>query len=99
MPAKVRKFMIPANFIILDMEENPKIFILFNRPFLVTAGVVIDMKKGKISLEVNNESIEFDVFNGHGAAMIRTWRSVKSIGISTMESRKRDARFCSSIRR
>ena len=43
-PTKVGKFVIPADFVVLDMEVDPEIPILFGRPFLITAGVVIDMK-------------------------------------------------------
>ena len=61
-PTKVGKFIIPTDFIVIDMEEDPEIPILLGRPFLVTAGVVIDMKNGKIKVEVNDESIVFDVY-------------------------------------
>ena len=60
---KVGKFVIPADFIVLKMEEDLEIPILFGRPFLRTAGAILDMKNGKITLEVDNESMEFDVFN------------------------------------
>ena len=61
-PTKVEKFIIPADFVVMDIEEDPEIPILLGRPFLVTAGVVIDMKNGKIKVEVNDESIVFDVY-------------------------------------
>ena len=62
-PIKVGKFVILADFVVLKMEEDLEIPILFGRPFLMTAGAIIDMKKGKITLEVDNESMEFDVLN------------------------------------
>ena len=62
-PTKVGKFVIPADFVVLEMEEDIEIPILFGRPFLRTAGAIIDMKKGKITLEVDNECMEFDVMN------------------------------------
>ena len=62
-PTKVGKFVIPADFVVLEMEEDIEIPILFGRPFLRTAGAIIDMKNGKITLEVNNECMEFDVMN------------------------------------
>ena len=61
-PIKVGKFIIPMNFIVMDMEEVLEIPILLGRPFLVTAGVVIDIKNGKIKMEMNVESMVFDVF-------------------------------------
>ena len=54
-PTKLRKFIIPIDFVVMDMEEDPEIPILLGRPFLVIAGVVIDMKNGKIKVEVNDE--------------------------------------------
>ena len=59
--------MYPLDFVMVDMEEDPEIPILLGRPFLMTAGAVIDMKNGKIKIEVNDESIVFYVFK-----MIRT---------------------------
>ena len=60
-PTKVGKFVIPADFIVLEMEEDLEIPIVFGRPFFMTAGAIIDMKKGKITLEVDNDHMEFDV--------------------------------------
>ena len=37
MPTKVGKFVIPADFIVLEMEEDLKIPILFGKPFLRTS--------------------------------------------------------------
>ena len=53
-PTKVGKFVIPADFIVLKMEEDLEILILFGRPFLRTTRAIIDMKQGKITLEVDN---------------------------------------------
>ena len=46
-PTKVGKFVILADFVVLEMEEDLEIPILFGRPFLMTAGAIIDMKKEK----------------------------------------------------
>ncbi|XP_038687522.1 uncharacterized protein LOC119986903 [Tripterygium wilfordii] len=43
---KVDRFLLPADFIILDMEEDRDIPIIMGRPFLATAGTIIDVKKG-----------------------------------------------------
>jgi len=39
-PIKVRKIYIPADFMVVDIEEDFKIPILLGRPFLATAGAV-----------------------------------------------------------
>ncbi|XP_042441395.1 uncharacterized protein LOC122026737 [Zingiber officinale] len=41
-PVEVGGCIVPTNFIILDMEEDPKISIIIGRPFLATAGAIID---------------------------------------------------------
>ena len=63
MTTKVGNFIISADFVVLEMEEDLEIPILFGRPFLRTARAIIDMRKGKITLEVDNECMEFDVRN------------------------------------
>ena len=44
---KVGKFVIPVDFVVLEMEEDLEIPILFRRPFLRTAGAILDMKNWK----------------------------------------------------
>ncbi|XP_042441411.1 uncharacterized protein LOC122026754 [Zingiber officinale] len=41
-PVEVGGCIVPTDFIILDMEEDPKIPIILGRPFLATAGATID---------------------------------------------------------
>ena len=62
-PTKVRKFVIPADFVVLKMEKDLEIPILFGIPFFMIAGAIIDMRRGKIKLKVDNDHMEFDVFN------------------------------------
>ena len=47
MPTKVGKLVIPADFVVLEMEEDLEILILFARPFFMTVWAIIDMKKRK----------------------------------------------------
>ena len=60
-PTKIGRFVIPTDFVVLEMEEDLEIPILFGRPFLMIAGAIIDIKRGKIILEVDNEHMKFDV--------------------------------------
>ncbi|XP_058003777.1 uncharacterized protein LOC131180166 [Hevea brasiliensis] len=43
-PLKVGKFFIPVDFMVLEMEEDNHIPIILRRPFLATAGAIIDVK-------------------------------------------------------
>ena len=44
---KVDKFIFPADFIVLDMEEDKEIPITLGRPFLATGRAMIDVQKGE----------------------------------------------------
>ncbi|XP_071902737.1 uncharacterized protein [Coffea arabica] len=52
---KVQKFIIPVDFVVLDMEEDISIPIILGRPFLATAGTIIDVKNGKLKFQVGEE--------------------------------------------
>ena len=58
---KVGKFVFPADFIILDMEEDSKIPLLLGRPFLATGAALIDMHKGILTLRVGEETTDFNL--------------------------------------
>lgn len=62
-PIRVGKFFNPADFDVLEMEENSQIPIILGRPFLATESTIIDIKHGKLFLNVANETIEFDLSN------------------------------------
>lgn len=54
-PIRVGTFYIPVDFVVVEMEEDTHIPIILGRPFLTTAGAIIDVKNGKLSLEVGGE--------------------------------------------
>ncbi|XP_074572693.1 uncharacterized protein LOC141829175 [Curcuma longa] len=60
-PVEVEGFTIPTDFVVLDLEEDPSIPIILERPFLATAGAKIDVKNHKLSLEVGKKKVEFDL--------------------------------------
>ncbi|XP_020250475.1 uncharacterized protein LOC109827866 [Asparagus officinalis] len=62
-PIQVGKFYILVDFVILEIEEDSQIPIILGRPFLATAGAVIDMKNGKLSLNIGDEKVNFDLFS------------------------------------
>jgi len=55
----VRKFFIPCDFVVMEMEEDSHIPIILGRPFLATVGAMIDVKNGKLYLQVGDEKVEF----------------------------------------
>jgi len=59
LPVRVGQFYIPTDFIVMDIREDSNTPIILGRPFLATAGAIIDVKKGKLTFEVGEEKVEF----------------------------------------
>ena len=59
---KVDKFIFPADFIVLDMEEDREVPLILGRPFLATCRTLIDVHQGKLILRVQDEQVTFNVF-------------------------------------
>ncbi|XP_021722473.1 uncharacterized protein LOC110689963 [Chenopodium quinoa] len=60
-PLRVGKLFIPCDFVVMEMEEDAHVPIILGRPFLATAGAIIDMKNGKITFEVSDEKMEYSL--------------------------------------
>ncbi|XP_050914979.1 uncharacterized protein LOC127129918 [Lathyrus oleraceus] len=58
-PVCIGQFYIPMNFIVMDISEDSNIPIILGMPFLATTGVIIDVKRGKLTFKVGQEKIEF----------------------------------------
>ncbi|GJS00354.1 DNA-directed DNA polymerase [Tanacetum coccineum] len=58
---KIDKFVLPIDFVILDMREDFRISIILGRPFLATARAMIDVFNKKITLRVGSEEVIFDI--------------------------------------
>jgi len=48
-PVQAGKFIIPYDFIVLDMDQNLQALLILGRPFLATVGAVIDVLAGTMS--------------------------------------------------
>ncbi|GKE13223.1 DNA-directed DNA polymerase [Tanacetum coccineum] len=58
---KVDKFVLPIDFVILDMPEDSRVPIILGIPFLATARAMIDVFNKKITLRVGDDEVIFDV--------------------------------------
>ncbi|CAL9029388.1 unnamed protein product [Prunus brigantina] len=59
---QVNEFILPADFVVLDMEDSPmpsSLPIILGRPFMITADTKISVKKGTIRMKVDGKKIEF----------------------------------------
>ncbi|GKB71287.1 reverse transcriptase domain-containing protein [Tanacetum coccineum] len=54
---KVDKFVLPVDFVILDMPEDSRVPIILGRPFLATARAMIDVFNKKITLRVGDDEV------------------------------------------
>ncbi|GJW86522.1 reverse transcriptase domain-containing protein [Tanacetum coccineum] len=57
----VCKFTFPADFVILEMEEDSKVSLILGRPFLHTANAVIRVKQKQLNLGVGTERMIFNI--------------------------------------
>nr|KYP43268.1 hypothetical protein KK1_035296 [Cajanus cajan] len=60
MLVKIDKFIFPADFVIMDMEEDFFVPIILGRPFMKTARAIINVGDGEFKLRVQDEVITFN---------------------------------------
>ena len=58
---KVGKFFFPMDFIAMNIEEDRKVPLLLDRPFLATGAALIDVKKGELILRVGDEKVHLNL--------------------------------------
>jgi len=64
LPIKIGNVEVPRDFVVLNMDEEPKDPLILGKLFLATAGAIIDVKQGKIDLNLgNNFEMKFDINN------------------------------------
>ncbi|CAN6721058.1 unnamed protein product [Malus baccata var. baccata] len=59
---KVDNLYLPAEFVILDMDEDMQTPIIFGRPYMATARTLIDVEAGILTLRVQDQSVVFSLF-------------------------------------
>ncbi|XP_073061857.1 uncharacterized protein [Primulina eburnea] len=83
---KVDKFIFPADFVILDMEEDQDAPLIFRRPFLATGKALIDVHKGELTLRVGGEAVIFNIYKAiKGNDEVSTCKSIDIIDSCVVE--------------
>ncbi|XP_019433582.1 PREDICTED: uncharacterized protein LOC109340359 [Lupinus angustifolius] len=59
---KVDRFLIPVDFTVIDISEDVEIPLILGRPFMRIVKMEIYMENGKLKVCVDNEEIQFDIF-------------------------------------
>ncbi|CAL8157081.1 unnamed protein product [Prunus armeniaca] len=58
---KVDNLYLPADFLVLDMDEDLQTPIILGRPFMATARTLIDVEAGTLTLRVQDQSVVFNL--------------------------------------
>ncbi|CAN6588659.1 unnamed protein product [Malus baccata var. baccata] len=59
---KVDNLYLPADFMVLDMDEDLTTPIILGRPFLATARTLIDVEVGTLTFRVEDQTVVFKLF-------------------------------------
>lgn len=62
-PVKIEGIYIPTDFMVVDIEEDHDCPMILGRLFLATAGVIVDVKNGRIVFQVSDEMVGFELEN------------------------------------
>nr|GFA11226.1 reverse transcriptase domain-containing protein [Tanacetum cinerariifolium] len=58
---KVGVFHFPADFMVVDLEPDPRVPLILERCFLKTSRALIDVHKGELTLHIGNEAITYNL--------------------------------------
>ncbi|XP_041999832.1 uncharacterized protein LOC121749319 [Salvia splendens] len=59
---RVNEFVFPADFVIMDMEEDGKVPLILGRPFLATGKALIEVDNGELTFRFNGQSVTFSIY-------------------------------------
>ena len=79
MLVKVEGLYIPADFIILDTGKDKDESIILGRPFLATAKAVIDVDRGELVLQLNEDNLVFKTQGSLSVTMRRKHEKLLSL--------------------
>ncbi|XP_006593075.1 uncharacterized protein [Glycine max] len=60
---RVKHFTFPADFVVMDIEEDAEIPLILGRPFMLTTSCLVDMGKWKLEMGIEDQKISFDLFD------------------------------------
>jgi len=59
---RVKHFIFPADFMVMDIYEDNDIPVILGRPFMLIASCIVDMGRKKLELGFEDQKIDFDLF-------------------------------------
>ncbi|XP_070003421.1 uncharacterized protein [Nicotiana sylvestris] len=86
---RVDKFILPADFVILDCEVDNKVPIIFGRPFLAMGKALVDMEAGELTFRDNLEAVLLNLDDdGEKEGYVECVTSLQGMRSYTYEPRK-----------
>ncbi|XP_013614771.1 PREDICTED: uncharacterized protein LOC106320983 [Brassica oleracea var. oleracea] len=58
---RVGNTFVPTDFVVLEVEEEPRDPLILGRAFLCTAGAIIDVRQGRIDLHLGDIAMKFEM--------------------------------------
>lgn len=58
---KVKDFIFPINFVILDCGVDFEVPVILGRPFFVNGCALVDIEKGQMKFRLNIEEVTFNI--------------------------------------
>ncbi|GJR66244.1 reverse transcriptase domain-containing protein [Tanacetum coccineum] len=58
---KVGRFKFPADFVVVDIDADPRVPLILERSFLKSGSALIDVYKGELTLRVGKEAVTFSL--------------------------------------
>ncbi|XP_022866538.1 uncharacterized protein LOC111386305 [Olea europaea var. sylvestris] len=89
----VDKFIFSVDFVVLDMEEDEKVPTILGRPFLAIGRALIDVQEGKLTLQVNEEQVTFNIHQEKKApekGKVDTYKMIQSAEVIAENGEKRE---------
>ena len=59
---KVKSFIFPDDFVLLDFEMDFEVPIILGGSFLSTGRAIVNMEKGQMKFRLNNEEVTFKIY-------------------------------------
>jgi hypothetical protein len=56
---KIREFLVPVDFVVLDMHPDSRVSLILERSFLSTTNARINAGRGEIRFEINGKEEKF----------------------------------------
>ena len=60
---RIKDLIFPADFVVMDIEEDADIPLILGRSFMYTTSCVVDMGKRKLQMAIEDQQISFDMFH------------------------------------